>query len=814
MRVVKNLIYKIKSAVGVDIKVYIFALFFVLANTAFFLVNTAEASPKAKQLKLSYKSKKLSGKVVELEVEAKKSILLRSGWMQIQEMAPKKAKTASLKKVKFQKIKGKKPRKDHYQYRVKLSGLSSGVSKYRLRLSNNSAVKNITSSKKAKEMVLNSSWSKWLSVSRVITQPPKQPAPQPPSQPEPSPPLHSLQFPIELIWPEGSTKQVIVDTPAGAIATTFKIHNLANQDMGSVRVKSVDTDWSEWRKFSNNNITLLSYGNDKKEFYGIGGGFSTREFVMNDLPIFPEKRTIIELRFDHTDFISTAYRVLDINFLDQNGEKLLSNSIVKANYEGLPSHLKDPMNVAIGKGLWMGKSLVEGPGRPVIKAKCASCHVTDGIDLKFFGFSPETISLRSQFHGFSKEEGDLVAAFIASLPVQQRSNPWDPPLQPGPGQSSVAVEDWFKGAGVSAVLAEPQDMMKHLVGDQTTPQDFFFDTPIKENDIPLPLELPDWNSWLPSTHFDDFIPGDIFATQIEPLIVAFEKKFFENPNKKSHWEPSLISVVYAGRFKLYIDHLLMGERAAPDSATRRKYHDANRLLATRLIGTIYLRHPNAYGKVLSSHFFNAIFGEFPPFEPAGTNPILFRNITKSGYLEFHNTRWWLAALQGFNSAELVEFRFNYMSSTFGARSAAGTGPINLLYFKKMLEKHSLFDVNGTPLERIFIPLATDPVLKNSPGLADAMVEAVMDKIQRKGGVQTFYASSSFTSPGNPLPSHPDQTWDNMRTFPVASAEPTILRFAYLYNSTVCKNLLSQPTKQKFQNLLEEIWPIAGWGCPG
>lgn len=71
-----------------------------------------------------------------------------------------------------------------------------------------------------------------------------------------------------------------------------------------------------------------------------------------------------------------------------------------------------------------------------VDTTCSSCHFTQGKDMKIFNFSNHSIQRRSEFHGLSTQDGLDIATYIRGLnvPVPINGRPWNPPLQPGPGQ--------------------------------------------------------------------------------------------------------------------------------------------------------------------------------------------------------------------------------------------------------------------------------------------------------------------------------------------------------------------------------------------
>ncbi len=95
----------------------------------------------------------------------------------------------------------------------------------------------------------------------------------------------------------------------------LQIHGLRYADQASVQVNA-----SAWIPLNNNTVTIAEPG---RSFGGIGGGFAT---LVMTLPL-PNGTVVggantIRFRFNQTDGVVSAYRVLAWNFLTVEGKKL------------------------------------------------------------------------------------------------------------------------------------------------------------------------------------------------------------------------------------------------------------------------------------------------------------------------------------------------------------------------------------------------------------------------------------------------------------------------------------------------------------
>jgi len=83
--------------------------------------------------------------------------------------------------------------------------------------------------------------------------------------------------------------------------------------------------------------------------------------------------------------------------------------------------------------------------------------------------------------------------------VANPGRPWNPPYQPGPGLDSLPVTDWAAGAGLSAVLNDDINILNYLAPGGST-ANWSAASNISAREMPIAMQLPDWNSWLPGIH--------------------------------------------------------------------------------------------------------------------------------------------------------------------------------------------------------------------------------------------------------------------------------------------------------------------------
>ncbi|WP_394846550.1 hypothetical protein LZC95_03690 [Pendulispora brunnea] len=332
----------------------------------------------------------------------------------------------------------------------------------------------------------------------------------------------------------------------------------------SLRIVGGDGNDAPWIDVTDTNVQLDDVS---RAHGGINGGLVTTTFSIA-LDAQTRARLVglpgtnrIEFRFNGTDGNSNGFRILDVQLRNAAGTDLNRTPRkyvdIGAEKEAGKAWSDD---AAKGQALWHGKDLlIKSPVVPrKIHAACDSCHAEDGRDLQYFNYSNNSIVQRSKFHGLSDEQGKQIAAYLrASLhdkvPHVPAAAPENPPYQPGPGMDSKPVIEWAAGAGLRAVLPDGKAFMKAFVGQPVDDKplsvtqaelDRAMDPKGKLNtrEMPVPLQFPDWNAWLPNVHpLDIWTPDQgqsagLFETAAEdksPLkTLAKIKEFFEaNKNK-------------------------------------------------------------------------------------------------------------------------------------------------------------------------------------------------------------------------------------------------------------------------------------------
>ena len=331
-----------------------------------------------------------------------------------------------------------------------------------------------------------------------------------------------MLLPIEVLGADGTT---VTRTFALQAATAdsirflwLQIHGLRYADQASVQVNQ-----SAWMPLQNNTVTIAE---PARSFGGIGGGFAT---LVMTLPLpngsVAGGANTIRFRFNQSDGVSSGYRVLAWNFLTNEGKKILPpDNFVDDTPESWTPPLPDEASILAGRELWRNASLAASslPDSPRIQARCADCHTQDGRDLKYFNFSNTSIIARARFHGLSELQSEQIASYIRSLSMPNPGRPWNPPYQPGPGLDEQPISSWAAGAGLAWVLDKDSDALQYLIrqrGDgmnpvgntrnlaglvpQITPDIFRPDGDLNARQIPIALQLPDWNQWLPRVHPKD-----------------------------------------------------------------------------------------------------------------------------------------------------------------------------------------------------------------------------------------------------------------------------------------------------------------------
>ncbi len=322
----------------------------------------------------------------------------------------------------------------------------------------------------------------------------------------------TITLPIEVIGANGTTAAVSFTVPSvsSQMQLAMQIHGLSYQTEASVKVNN-----SAWIPINSSTVTLLGLASN---FGGIGGGFRTLQMTMN-LPAgeIVAGTNTVTFRFNGTDGNVSGYRVLAVNVQPVGGAGLIPASTFvwdDPNTWQPPSSAAS--DIAAGTSLWNTAPLTVPSASgaiSAIKAHCADCHSQDARDLKYFNYSNNSIVARSTFHGLTAAQGNQIASYVRSLNVPNPGRPWNPPYQPGPGMDSQPVTSWAAGAGLDAVLASDAAMQPYLAPGGSTAT-WAAHSYLNPRELPIPLQMPDWNAWLPQVHPIDSFGATFTNSQV------------------------------------------------------------------------------------------------------------------------------------------------------------------------------------------------------------------------------------------------------------------------------------------------------------
>jgi hypothetical protein len=349
------------------------------------------------------------------------------------------------------------------------------------------------------------------------------PTPTPTITPQPL-----FDLPVEVFGTANKIiKRTFVTDADTLISSIFmQCHRCTYRDVGTnptgkAKV-SIRIDESDWLDITPNTVKMMS---PEKDFGGFGTTFYTTRFNIDFVKTLKTGSHSVEFRFNGTDGITNGFRVLDFNIVSVDNKKILPISRFASENPALWKPLYEAQEkVNEGKLLWskgeiLNKSEID---KTKILASCADCHDALGADLKYFNFSNESIIARSEFHGLSNDEGVKIASYIRLLPSYQSENgrPWNPPYQPGKGIDKKNAKEWSAGAGLGAVLEHDSQTLDFLFPEGTSQSAIDAVTnrrsTLNIREIPVVLQMPDWNAWLPDIHPKDLWRSTRYSDLIEP----------------------------------------------------------------------------------------------------------------------------------------------------------------------------------------------------------------------------------------------------------------------------------------------------------
>ncbi len=348
-------------------------------------------------------------------------------------------------------------------------------------------------------------------------------------------PSRAFLVPVEVDYPTRVLQSITLTVPASSLTNgpiamlNLQINNVEYPGEVAVRVGTLP-----WIDLSNSTATAYGPGS---QYGGIGGPVTTLSL---HVPLPSGAATsgdnTVQFNFAHSDGNCSSFRVLAVNFATANGSTVVDTSTRTVDN---PANWQPPLNnstdIAIGRALFTGATLVFPLTPKPMIAHCGSCHASDGRDLKYFNYDNETIIARSVFHGLTVRQGAQIASYIRSLPASEGSvngRPWNPPFQPGPGLSQVPLTEWSAGAGLTAVLNSDNDELPYLFPNGITSSAVATmitqgANQINPRNIPTSLPLLTWDQWLPKTGPEDIIPANTLSAFLQsvddyftPLILA------------------------------------------------------------------------------------------------------------------------------------------------------------------------------------------------------------------------------------------------------------------------------------------------------
>lgn len=331
-----------------------------------------------------------------------------------------------------------------------------------------------------------------------------------------------ILLPIEVLGADGTTKTCTFNLPRSVDngQLRMEVNALDYDGKGSVKLND-----GPWTALSNSTVDVDEPG---KSYGGIGGGYAT---LWIDVPVnasLPAGANQVAFRFNKTDGVSSGYRILRFNIVDANGHDVVpASAFVDDDPDTWTAPLTTSTQIEAGRKLWSSAVLTENDlaGAGHIQAACADCHAVDGRDLKYFNYSNESIEARSVFHGLTDLQGKQIASYIRSLPYPNPGRPWNPVYQPGVGLDAKSAANWSAGAGLASVMPHDVDTARYLVDD---PKSTAPDGNLNLRQLPISLQLLDWNEWLPHVHPKDAWGADFTSSRV------FQDYQAVDGNKMSH----------------------------------------------------------------------------------------------------------------------------------------------------------------------------------------------------------------------------------------------------------------------------------------
>jgi hypothetical protein len=388
------------------------------------------------------------------------------------------------------------------------------------------------------------------------------PAPAPAPAPSPAPATNATVFPLEVMGVGPAyERKLSVDIPASLApqikGLKLRVNNLASEAQGKLQVGA----GAAFTDLTNTSARVLG---NAKIYGGIGGAFSTVDMIV-PVPTgsLAAGNNVLSFQQNLLNNGTTGYRVLSVDFVDAGDNKIALPGYSPQQEDPAswraPEGYTDAASVVAGKALFEKRDSLKDPtfsslsAPRSIKAACVDCHAKHGTDLKYYAFSNLSIVERSKFHGLSQAQGNQIAAYVRSNTSIAPGRPWNPPYQPGPGTDSKPVNEWAAGAGIGWVLAKDADSLPYLfpngIGNVA---DVSADNNRSAREIPVALQFPDWNHWLPKIHPMDAWGEAVWNASTQPKRYGDLRAGLsgvESANYKNDQYPSQVQGANAVRFE-------------------------------------------------------------------------------------------------------------------------------------------------------------------------------------------------------------------------------------------------------------------------
>lgn len=332
-----------------------------------------------------------------------------------------------------------------------------------------------------------------------------------------------IMLPLEIMGKDGTTVSVHVgvDNVSKVDRMYIKAHSIsypAYQGYGTHKA-SMRLNGGKWMDVNNKTVDCVY---PEKEYGCTEGPYATIRFWIRikELGKLKNGENEIEFRFNYVEGnVSSGYRILELDLFNKGGYSAIQDTeIAYEDPTAWAPAIDDSIRLENGGRLYESRNvLYDYPGGKPIRASCKDCHANNGRDLKYFNYSDHSIVTRSTFHGLTEQQGNEIAAWVRSQRLLDEEGtefvapgrPWNPPYQPGPGLDDQPVYNWAGGAGLEWVLDHDANSYSYLVTDRL--EDVIkIDSTLNRRELPLSLQLADWNEWLPHVH-----PMDVWQQVFE-----------------------------------------------------------------------------------------------------------------------------------------------------------------------------------------------------------------------------------------------------------------------------------------------------------